>query len=160
MASGQTECFSTKEADVSRRQKAQPPTPDSLLALLVENDGDTRAMYAEWLVFSGLRVAEAATADEAIQKTHRLRPHVITTDIGLAGGSDGCELCARLKADGRTRAIPVIAVTAWAMGGHLERAQRAGCDSVLTKPCSPEKLLAEIRRLLTRSETKKKQQGR
>jgi CheY-like chemotaxis protein len=113
-------------------------------------------MYAEWLVFSGFRVAEAATVAEAIKKTHLLRPHIITTDIGLAGEGDGCDLCIRLKADARTKEIPVIAVTAWAMGGHVERAHRAGCDSVLTKPCSPEKLLAEIHRLLSLPQTKTK----
>jgi len=116
--------------------------------LLVENDEQTREMYAQWLVFCGLRVAEAATVDEAIAKTLELRPHIITTDIGLHGGQDGCDLCIRLKADDRTKAIPIIAITAWAMGGHVERAHRAGCDSVLIKPCLPEELLIEIRRLL------------
>lgn len=118
------------------------------LALLVENDGDTRDMYAEWLVHSGFRVAEAGTADEAFEKARRLRPHVITTDIGLSGDGDGCALCERLKADARTRSIPIIAVTAWAIGGHVDRARSAGCDSVLIKPCLPAELLAEIRRVL------------
>jgi CheY-like chemotaxis protein len=116
------------------------------LALLVENDGDTRDMYAMWLAYSGFRVAQAATADEAIKKAHRLHPNVITTDIGLSGHGDGCTLCERLKADASTRRIPVIAVTAWAIGGHVERARRAGCDSVLIKPCLPADLLAEIQR--------------
>ena len=118
------------------------------LALLVEDHQETREMYAQWLAFSGLRVAEAATVDEAIAKAVQLRPHVITTDMGLHGGADGCNLCERLKADERTREIPVIAVTAWAMGDHVERAKQAGCDSVLIKPCLPEELLAEIQRLL------------
>ena len=122
------------------------------LALLVEDHEQTREMYAQWLEFSGFRVAEAATVDDAVEKAVQLRPHVITTDIGLSasGGGDGCKLCERLKADERTREIPVIAVTAWAMGGHMERAKQAGCDSVLIKPCLPEELLAEIRRLLKR----------
>ena len=127
----------------TRGKVSSPP-----VALLVENDVHTREMYAEWLAYSGYRVAVAATVDEALKKVHRLRPHIVTTDIGLPGNADGCELCARLKADVRTRAIPVIAVTAWAMGGHVERARRAGCDSVLIKPCLPDELLAEIERLL------------
>lgn len=128
------------------RPRVRPPP----LALLVEPDGDTRDMYAEWLAHSGFRVAQATTADEAMEKAHRLRPHVITTDIGLSGAGDGCTLCERLKADARTRSIPVIAVTAWTIGGHVERARRAGCDSVLIKPCLPADLLAEIQRLLER----------
>ena len=120
-----------------------------LLALLVEDDESSREMYAEWLEFSGFRVAQAASVDEAMEKALRLHPHVITTDTGLHGSSgDGCELCQRLKADDRTRSIPVIAITAWTMGGHIERARAAGCDSVLIKPCLPEDLLAEIHRLL------------
>lgn len=118
------------------------------LALLVEPDTDTREMYAEWLVFSGFSVAEAATANEALEKARRLHPHVITTGIGLAGDGDGCDLCAQLKADARTRMIPVIAVTAWASRVDVERARQAGCDSVLIKPCLPAELLAEIQRLL------------
>jgi two-component system cell cycle response regulator DivK len=133
------------------RPKVRPPP----LALLVENDGHTREMYAEWLVFSGFRVAEASTADEAIEKARQLRPQIITTDIGLSGNGDGCNLCERLKADKRTRAIPVIAVTAWAIGGYVERARRAGCDSVLIKPCLPAELLIEIQRLLQLPRSKK-----
>jgi len=110
-------------------------------------------MYAQWLLFSGLRVAEAATVDEAIAKAVQLSPHVITTDMGLHG-AEGCALCERLKADERTREIPVIAVTAWAIGGHIERAKEAGCDVVLIKPCLPEELLTEIRRLLKRKADK------
>jgi CheY-like chemotaxis protein len=109
-------------------------------------------MYAEFLAFSGFRVVEAASVDEAMEKALRLQPHVIATDLGLGSGGDGCILCQRLKADESTREIPVIAVTAWTMGGHTERAEKAGCDSVLIKPCLPEELLAEIRRLLKKSE--------
>ena len=130
--------------------KVRPPP----LALLVENDSDTREMYAEWLVFSGFRVVEASTADEAIGKARELRPEIITTDLGLPGNGDGCNLCQRLKADERTKTIPVIAVTAWAMGGYVERAVRAGCDSVLIKPCLPTELLAEVQRLLAASPSK------
>lgn len=118
------------------------------MALLVENHGDTRLIYAGWLAHSGFRVVEATSVDEAFLKARQLQPSVVTTDIGLDGDGDGCLLCERLKGDPRTRNIPVIAVTAWALGGHVERALSAGCDSVLIKPCSPDALLAEIHRLL------------
>src|SRR5579872_6121355 len=120
----------------------------SSLALLVDNDRDTRELYAEFLTSSGLRVEQAATADEAIEKAHQLRPDIITTAIGLGDGADDCDLCVRFKVDDRTRTIPVIAVTTWAIGRHVERARDAGCDAVLMKPCSPQDLLTEIERLL------------
>jgi two-component system cell cycle response regulator DivK len=106
-------------------------------------------MYAEWLVHSGFRVAHARNSEEALTKAQELLPDVITTDIALRGsGIDGCELCEQLKKHDRTQAIPVIAVTAWAMAPDVIRAWQAGCAAVLTKPCSPATLLAEILRLL------------
>ena len=120
----------------------------SQLVLIVEDDVHTREMYAEWLIFSGFRVVEATNGPDAIEKARELRPDVVTTDIGLKGGMDGCQLTESLKSYADTNKIPVIAVTAWAMGGHLERARTAGCDAVLIKPCLPKTLLAEIQRLL------------
>ena len=66
-------------------------------------------------------------------------------------GGDGCALCDRLKHDAGTKEIPVLIVTAWALGGHVERAKKAGCDSVLLKPCPPATLLQEIKRLIKHS---------
>ena len=120
------------------------------LALLLESDLDSREMYAAWLTHSGFRVAEASSVSEAFQKAVDLHPHVITTDIEDDADNDGCALCEQLKASDVTRHIPVIAVTAWAMGGHVERALHAGCDLVLLKPCSPSDLVKEIHRLLDR----------
>lgn len=127
------------------------------LVLVVEDDRDCRELYVESLAHSGLRVAAASDAEEALRKIRNLSPDIITTDIGLPGSMDGCEMTERIKGDTRTKAIPVIGVTAWAMNSEVERAQLAGCDSVLTKPCLPSDLLVEIRRLLklTAKKTKK-----
>src|SRR3977135_4531659 len=103
------------------------------LVLIVEQDHSTREMDGEFLAFSGFRVDLAEYADEAVEKARALRPSIITTSIGLQKGDDGCALCERLKSDDTTRAIPVLVVTAWAIGGHVERARRAGCDAVLLK---------------------------
>jgi CheY-like chemotaxis protein len=120
------------------------------LVLIVEQDQSTREMYAEFLAFSGFRVALAEYADEAVEKARTLRPSIITTSIGLQKGDDGCVLCERLKSDDTTQTIPVLVVTAWALGGHVERAKRAGCEAVLLKPCAPTTLVAEIRKYLGR----------
>jgi CheY-like chemotaxis protein len=120
------------------------------LVLIVEQDQSTREMYAEFLAFSGFRVDLAEYADEAVEKARKLRPSIITTSIDLQKGDDGCALCERLKSDAATRTIPVLVVTAWVMGGHVERAKRAGCDAVLLKPCAPTTLVAEIRKHLGR----------
>jgi two-component system cell cycle response regulator DivK len=107
-------------------------------------------MYNEWLTSAGFMVAEAGAADEAFNKAHILKPSIITTGIGLEDGPDGCVLCEQLKHDDSTKEIPVVVVTAWALGGHIERARKAGCDAVLVKPCPPNLLVSELNRLLHR----------
>lgn len=128
---------------MSLRSRVRPPP----LALIVDNHDDTREMYGESLAFHGVRVVEASNAAEAMEKARTLHPDIIATDIALPGGADGIQLCEQLKSDKRTRAIPVVAVTAWALDTQVERA-RTCCASVLLKPCLPETLLAEIQRLL------------
>jgi CheY-like chemotaxis protein len=118
------------------------------LVLVVEHDRHTREMYSQFLSYSGFRVVEAHRVEDAWEKARTLKPAVITTGIGFDSADDGCVLVARLKNDERTSEIPVVVVTAWVLGGHIERAKRAGCDAVLLKPCAPTTLVSEIRRLL------------
>ena len=74
-------------------------------------------------------------------------PDVVVTDIALPG-RDGFSLAADLRVQTRTRSIPVVAMTAyWAADVH-ERADRAGMTSILMKPCQPDHLIAELRRVL------------
>ncbi len=61
---------------------------------------------------------------------------------------DGWEATRRLKADERTASIPVVALTGHALAGISEGAKKAGCDAFVTKPCLPEDLVKEIRRIL------------
>jgi CheY-like chemotaxis protein len=62
---------------------------------------------------------------------------------------DGWEATRRLKADQRTNAIPVVALTGHAMQGHSKGAMEAGCDAFVAKPCLPDQLVAEIRKMLS-----------
>lgn len=117
------------------------------LVLLVDDYPDAREMYTEYLTFAGFRVAEATSGPEAIAQAARLRPDVILMDLSLPG-MDGWEATRRLKAAPETRDIPVLALTGHALAGHSADARRAGCDAFLTKPCLPDVLAAEIRRLL------------
>jgi DNA-binding response OmpR family regulator len=61
---------------------------------------------------------------------------------------DGIELCQRLRADSRTSDIPVLAVTGYGDRHYPDRAIQAGADYVLIKPCDPDTIVAEARRLL------------
>jgi len=61
---------------------------------------------------------------------------------------DGWEATRRLKLSEKTRHIPIVALTGHALAGHAEGARQAGCDSFVTKPCLPDALVAEIKRML------------
>lgn len=117
------------------------------LVLVVDDVAHGREIFAEYLEFRGFRVATAADGLEALDKAFDLRPDVILMDLSLPG-LDGWEATRRLKQDDRTRAIPIIALTAHALASAHDKAKEVGCDSVVTKPCIPRDLEAEVRRQL------------
>jgi two-component system cell cycle response regulator DivK len=120
------------------------------LVLVVDDYTDAREMYADFLVFSGFRVAEAKDGSEAIRKAIEIQPDLILMDLSLPG-VDGWEATRRLKADERTRDIPVVALTGHALAGDAQTALKAGCDAFITKPCLPADLVVEVRRMLERA---------
>jgi CheY-like chemotaxis protein len=120
---------------------------NSPLILVVDDYQDAREMYAEYLQFSGFRVAEARNGNEAIEQAFALRPDLILMDLSLPG-MDGWEATRKLKSDERTRLIPVVALTGHALAGASDGARKAGCDSFVTKPCLPDDLVVEVRRML------------
>jgi two-component system, cell cycle response regulator DivK len=117
------------------------------LVLIVDDYQDAREMYAEYLEFSGFRVAEARNGQEAVDQAFALRPDVVLMDLSLPV-MDGWEATRRLKGDERTRNIPVVALTGHALDGHSREAQDAGCDAYVTKPCLPDALVREVKRVL------------
>ena len=118
--------------------------------LLVDDYPDAREMYSEYLAFSGFDVVEAGNGIEALQRAVDMTPDIILMD--------GWEATRRLKADQRTASIPVVALTGHALAGISDGALKAGCDAFVTKPCLPEDLVKEIRKILDRlpSSTSKK----
>jgi two-component system, cell cycle response regulator DivK len=120
----------------------------SPLILVVDDYQDAREMYAEYLQFSGFRVAEARNGNEAMEQAFALKPDLILMDLSLPG-MDGWEATRRLKADASTRHIPIVALTGHALAGASEGAKKAGCDSFVTKPCLPDDLVVEVRRMLS-----------
>jgi two-component system, cell cycle response regulator DivK len=117
------------------------------LVLIVDDVDHGREICSEYLEFRGFRVATAADGQEALDKAFELLPDVILMDLSLPK-IDGWEATRRLKNDDRTRHIPIVALTAHALASAHEKAIEAGCDSVVTKPCLPKDLEAEVRRQL------------
>ena len=122
-------------------------TETGALILVVDDYQDAREMYAEYLQFSGFRVAEARNGNEAVAQARSLKPDLILMDLSLPG-MDGWEATRVLKADDATKHIPIVALTGHALAGASEGARKAGCDSFVTKPCLPDDLVVEVRRML------------
>ena len=123
--------------------------------LLVDDYPDAREMYGEYLKFTGFDVIEASNGVEAVERALDTAPDIILMDLSLPI-MDGWEATRRLKADQRTADIPVVALTGHALAGISEGAKKAGCDAFVTKPCLPEDLVTEIRKVLDRRSANRK----
>ena len=115
--------------------------------LLVEDNEMNRDMLSRRLLRRGHEVLFAVDGQEAVDMAGTASPALILMDMGLPV-MDGWEATRRIKADPRTRAIPVIALTAHAMAEDRDKALAAGCDDFDTKPVEIARLLAKIEALL------------
>jgi CheY-like chemotaxis protein len=114
--------------------------------LLVEDNPMICEMIAERLGLMGYQTDCAPSAEIAIEQARVEQPEVILMDISLPG-MDGWEATEKLKADARTRDIPVIALTAHAMVEARERSLEAGCSDFETKPVNFTRLAEKIEAL-------------
>lgn len=119
------------------------------VVLLIQADADSREMYTEFFRYEGLLPVPVSNARDGL--TVARRADIIVTGLLLPGDIDGIEFIARLKRDERTKRIPLIVLTACAWKSDRERAEEAGCDVFLAKPCLPDHLLREVRLLLAAS---------
>jgi two-component system, cell cycle response regulator DivK len=115
--------------------------------LVVEDQEDNRQIVRDLLTITDYEVIEAENGEQALAAVARQRPDLILMDIQLPV-MDGYEATRRIKADPALCAIPIIAVTSYALSGDEEKARAAGCDDFVPKPFSPRQLLAKIRKYL------------
>ena len=115
--------------------------------LVVEDHEENRRIVRDLLTSAGYEMIEAVTGEEGIALAERERPDLILMDIQLPG-LDGYEATRRIKANPALRAIPIIAVTSYALSGDDVKAREAGCNDYVTKPFSPRALLAKVREYL------------
>jgi two-component system cell cycle response regulator DivK len=111
--------------------------------LYVEDNPQNMRLVRKILKHAGHEVLEAECGMDGLAVAKDERPDMILMDINLPD-IDGLEVTSRLKADGGTSAIPIIALTANAMVGDREKALEAGCDGYLPKPISRQDLLATV----------------
>jgi two-component system cell cycle response regulator DivK len=115
--------------------------------LVVEDQEDNRQIIRDMLSATDYQITEAENGEEALAAVAKQRPDLILMDIQMPI-LDGYEATRRIKADPALRAIPIIAITSYALSGDEQKARDAGCDDYVPKPYSPRQLLAKIRQYL------------
>ena len=118
--------------------------------LIVEDNEMNRDMLSRRLARRGYEIILAVDGSEGIAAATTESPDLILMDMSLPV-IDGWEAARRLKAEPLTRAIPVIGLTAHAMGGDRDKVLEAGCDDYDTKPVELPRLLQKIETLLGRT---------
>ncbi len=122
------------------------------LILIVDDNAESRGMYAAYFREAGFLVEEAAHGFQGIEKAFKAPPDVILMDL-LMPALDGWETIRLLKGRVRTRAIPIVALTGDTKEDDLKLAKNAGCDLLLLKPCTPDVLFAHVEKLLNVART-------
>jgi DNA-binding response OmpR family regulator len=111
--------------------------------LVVDDEFNIRNILDFSLEAEGLQVLSAADGEEAFQTAVKELPDLIILDV-MMPQSDGIETCRRLKKDTRTKAIPVILLTAKCAKGDRERGLAAGADDYIIKPFSPQRVVDRV----------------
>ena len=105
-------------------------------------------MYAEYLQYAGFYAAHECAADDAFAAARALKPDVVVTDLALSGRGDGLSLIRQLRSHAETARTCIVVVSAFVTMNFQQKAQDAGADVFLLKPCLPEDLVRELRRVL------------
>jgi two-component system cell cycle response regulator DivK len=114
------------------------------LILIVEDNEKNLKLARDVLQFRGYRTLEAATAAEGLALARAHRPHLVLMDIQLPD-LDGTTALARLRADPATAAVPVVALTAYAMKDDRDRFLAAGFDGYVAKPIDIRRFPDQVR---------------
>ena len=115
--------------------------------LVVEDNELNMKLFHDLLEASGYNIVQTRNGLEAIDLARSHRPDLILMDIQLPEIS-GLEVTKWIKEDDDLRAIPVIAVTAFAMKGDEERIRQGGCEAYLSKPISVAKFIETVKAYL------------
>lgn len=121
--------------------------------LLIEDNSQNRYLATFLLESRGHEVLQAESGPEGILMSGKCQPDLILLDIQLPV-MDGYAVAQALRSDPALDAVPIVAVTSYAMVGDRERVLASGCDGYIEKPINPETFAADIERhFLIRRET-------
>jgi CheY-like chemotaxis protein len=120
--------------------------------VVADDNPASRELMRELLESSGYNVVDAADGSEALERTLEARPDLVVLDIELPAMS-GFEVLEAIRQHPELSSLPVVAVTARAMEGDLERGVAAGFDAYITKPIKIGAVRARIRELLEETQS-------
>jgi two-component system cell cycle response regulator len=115
--------------------------------LIVEDNPTNLKLATVVLAAAGYLTRGAVDAAEAAAAIAKKVPDLILMDLGLPG-KDGYEFTRELRGRVETEAVPILAVTSFAMKGDRVKAMEAGCSGYLTKPINRQALLDQVESLL------------
>jgi two-component system cell cycle response regulator DivK len=115
--------------------------------LIVEDNELNMKLFNDLLQAHGYNTLQVKDGRAVVEITRQHRPDLILMDIQLPEIS-GLEITKMLKADDDLRAIPVVAVTAFAMKGDEQKIRNGGCDGYIAKPISVASFLQTVSRFL------------
>ncbi len=121
----------------------------SWTVLIVDDEPDNVGVAQKVLEFHGATIYTAANGEDGLVVLEEVMPSFILLDLSMPQ-MDGWEMLRRMRAEPELRLIPVIAVTAHAMHGDMERVLDAGFDAYIAKPFRISTFLDEIRQVLER----------
>lgn len=127
--------------------------------LVIDDDGKLRAQCAELLRLDGYEVAEARNGREGVERARREPPDLVLCDITMPE-MNGHRVLEALRAEPRTAHLPFIFLTGWNEVQDVRTGMNLGADDYLTKPVSPDELLAAVRARLRRAESAAASAGR
>lgn len=119
--------------------------------LVVEDNRDNLQLITYALQRGGYEVIAAETGEEGVALALAGRPLFILMDINLPG-IDGIETTRRIRASELDDSIPIIAITSYAMRGDREKMMAAGCSGYFEKPIDPLTIVAQIHKVIGRSQ--------
>ena len=119
----------------------------SKTVMIVEDNELNMKLFHDLLEAHGYRTVRTRSGLEVLDLARKRHPDLIVMDIQLPEVS-GLEVTKWLKEDPELQAIPVVAVTAFAMKGDEQRIREGGCEAYLSKPISVSKFIETIRRFL------------
>lgn len=147
-------CESVSPVTPKPRGSVEQPKPR---ILVVDDEEDLLELVRYNLAKEGYAVDCVGSGEEALKEVRRQAPDLLVLDLMLPA-VDGLEVCRRLKADAKTRDLPILMLTAKSEESDMIAGLDRGADDYVAKPFSPRVLLARVKALLRREETRRREE--